>query len=189
MDRKNFYFRQIVGESDLDAAFTDVENALKDLVVSQELTGIVTGYEVSNPSTSPYQVDVSAGVAFSKSTGRRMTWGGGTVSLLTDEDSNAILLPLTTDGDVLVLSLFAKPVYIESDSRTDGNGNSLYYVRTEDVTLVLEQGTLGDTTATPAPTVPATRADQVLIADIIIYRVGGSDFIKSLSMGKLTVLM
>lgn len=167
MDRKNFYYRQKVAEVELDASFTNVEDALKKLALDHELTGIITGFIPSAPDTSPYEVTLSAGVAYSKTLGRGMTYAGGVVSLATDEASNPVTLP-SVDGQMRVVSLFIEPTYIESDPRVDGYGNPLNYVKTESATINVVASAFG-TIVTP-PTSPALRSDQVLLADIVTYQ-------------------
>ena len=167
MDRKNFYYRQVVGEVELDASFTDVENALKKLALDQELTGIITGFVPSAPDTSPYEVTLSAGVAYSKTLGRGMTYAGGVVSLATDEASNPVTLP-SVDGQMRIVSLFIEPTYIESDPRIDGYLNPLNFVKTEAATINVVASAFG-TIVTP-PVAPVLRSDQVLLADVITYQ-------------------
>jgi hypothetical protein len=186
MDRKNFYYRQLVGESDLDSAFDNVANAFKDLVISQKLTGIVSGLDFTAATLAPPQVAIAAGVAFSKTSGRRMAYAGATVSLTTDESSNPIAIPLVTNNDIIVLSLFLEPTYVESDPRTDGYGSPVNYVRTESCRINIVQGTLGNLSATPAPSVPALRSDQVLLADIIVHRAASINYITILQRSSIT---
>jgi hypothetical protein len=174
MDRKNFFYRQLVTEAELDAAFVDVENGLKNLVADNGLFGIIGGFTPSLPNTSPYQVTLSSGIAYSKTLGRRLNYAGGVVALSTDEGSNPVTLPVT-NGSVRIVSIFLNPTYVESDPRTDGYGNPVNFVKTESCEIRVAASAFGTISSLPTP--PALRSDQLLVADVVTYRDSGVNYI------------
>lgn len=188
MDRKNFFYRQVVTEAELDSGFDDVETGFKNLVVDHDLVGVLTGFAASGETLSPPQVNIAAGVAYSKTLGRRLNYAGGLIDLTIDEASNPITVPVASDNDIQVISLFLEPDYTESDLRTDGYGNPVYFQKTEAVNLNVVAGTLGNTSALPAPGIPSIRADQVLIADIVVYKLASVDYIVVLPPAEEIVL-
>lgn len=166
MDRKNFFYRQLVTEAEIDAAFTDVDNGFKNLLVDQGLSGVLSGFTPSSPSVSPYQVTLSSGIAYSKTLGRRLNYAGGVVSLATDELSNPVTLP--SIGNMQVISLFLEPAYTETDPRTDGYGIPVNFIKTE--TLTIKVAVSAYSSIPTVPPLTALRSDQILVADVVTYR-------------------
>ncbi len=70
-DRRDFYYLQLVTESELDDAFAGLEAADRDLVTDSGLIGIHAGLVVSQHSPQNLTVDVTSGSAYDQD-GQRM---------------------------------------------------------------------------------------------------------------------
>jgi hypothetical protein len=163
MDRFNFFFRQKVTEGELDAAFTAVEDALKDWALDNGVVGITSGAAVSeNAGTPNLTVDVGGPASIYNQNGNRVTWTGTQdVNCAVDENSNptAVAAP----GNEKWLTIFADYVQVQSDPRLDGDGNTVFYELTDSFALRVVQGAEA---VIPTATRPALRASQILLADV-----------------------
>lgn len=162
-NRKDFYFRHNVTESELDAAFNDLEVADFNLSVDHALVGIVEGMGVSEKSGTPdLTVDVAGpGAAYSKQ-GERIAFNSlQNVDLSVDD--GAVSTVVGTPGNSRVISLFVTFDRLLSDPRIDGNSNTVFHVRDESFAFSVVAGAEA-VTGLEVP--PALDPNKILLADI-----------------------
>jgi len=163
MDRFNFFFRQKVTEGELDSAFDAIEDALFNWALDNGVVGVTTGGVVTeNAGTPNMTVDVSGPATIYDQTGQRISWSPTQdVDCTVDENSNSTAV--TTPGNSKWITIFAQFKRVLSDPRLDGTGASVYFSRAEGFELHVAQGAEAVT-----PTRPAARADEILLADVLL---------------------
>jgi len=159
MDRLNFYYKQLVAESDLDDAFDKAEAADRNIVKDNALWGVNSGGAVTKQGAPDLTVAIAAFVGYSKGGERLYTAGSTTVDV--SQDVSSVSTAVATVGHSRWISIFAIPGRDYTDARTDGNGDPVYYDAAEAVTFRVVMGASG-----ASPTRPAVIADGILIADI-----------------------
>lgn len=161
-DRKDFFFRQKVTESELDEAFDDLENADRNIVIDANAEGVWFGLAVSeNGLGQDESVDVAAGSAYDQD-GQRMH-----LPSLQNLDVSVDLLSASTQvgssGNEKLVGVYLKFDRALSDPRVDGNSVTVFFERDESYQFVVRQG---PEEVAPATTAPALQADEILLADI-----------------------
>ena len=118
MDRLDYYYKQLVSESDLDLGFDDCENAMWKLAQDVGLFGAVTGGELTE--TNPVSMSLLASgplVAYDQA-GRRIYYGPiATVDCSIDEDGNPTIPSAGKQRWIMITAEFARNL---SDPRVDG---------------------------------------------------------------------
>lgn len=165
-DARQFYYRQKVTEDELNGAFAALEQADRYIVKDLGFVGIATGMVVTQHAGTPnLTVDVSAGVAYDFE-GRRIEFPNAITANLA-ADSNNASTAVAVNGNARVVSLSVVFDRQLSDPRTDGNGDTIYFVNDEfyqvQVTMGVE-ATLGTEVA------PSIDPDAILLADVkLVY--------------------
>ena len=118
MNRKDFYFTQLVDQVNMNDAFDDVDNALRTLFTDSEVFGIISGLRVPNSPSDVTSVAVEAGVAIDKN-GKRVPCAGPTCNLSVDSSSNPTAV--TTPEYERWISVFVKSSVSLSEAWTDGH--------------------------------------------------------------------
>lgn len=163
-DRSDFYYEQEVTQAEMDQAFSDMENADRNLIVdhtepgsskASSIWGVLTGLEVSERSGTPdLNVEIADGVAYDEQ-GRRIPHSGGPT-----------LLDLTTavpGSDSRYVRVYAEFSRVLSDPRTDGLGASIDYRQEEGVAFSFDLGT-----PAASPVKPTLLTDKVCLATVLI---------------------
>lgn len=165
MKRFDFYFEQLVGESDMDQLQSNIEESIWRLMTDQAYFGVTTGYSVVQHSPVPnLTVDVGGpGIAYDQ-LGRRV-YMSGSVALNMSIDSNGSPTTVVTVGNEKWLSVFVQFTRTQSDQRFDGNSLPVLYVNEEGYQFIVVQGAEA---SIGVATRPALRSDAVLIADVLI---------------------
>jgi len=161
VNRKDFYFKQKVTEAELDAAFDDVELALRALVTDLDFDGISYGLDVIQQPSPNLTVQVAAGGAYDQA-GRRITIAT-TQNLDLAVDESALNTAVVTPGNERWLSIFLEFDRALSVPRVDGNSVTVYFHRSDSFVLNVASG--GEATI-GAATRPPLRGDQLLLADV-----------------------
>jgi len=163
MRRYDFYFRQKVKESELDAAFDAVEVADRALATDMGIFGIFSGLTpTQHAPVANLSVDLTApGKAFDQ-LGQRLYVPTSQV-LDVSQDLNGIPTAVVAPGNSKILGLFLHFKRALSDPRVDGNGVPLYYQQDESFELRVRQGAEG-----LVPVVPPLQAEEVLLADVTL---------------------
>jgi hypothetical protein len=158
--RLNYYFRQKVGEGELDDGFAYLEDADQAIITDVGFTGVLNGMAVSQRAAGAnLTVDVSAGIAYDKSGERVQFSSTQNVDLSVDE--NGVSTAVASAGNTKVISVFAKFTRSLSDPRTDGNSVTVYFQEDESFAFIVRQS--GES-ASPSP--PALDTNMVLLADV-----------------------
>lgn len=161
--RRDYYFRQLVTEAELDAGFNGLEAADHAIMSDMSLVGVhqlaVVGQHAGTPNLT---VDVSApGIVYDQ-TGQRVTIPSlQNVNVAVDD--SAVATTVATPGNEKWVSVFVKFTRSLSDVRVDGNSNSVYFVRDESFIFSVLQGAEA---AIGVATKPALLSDGILLADV-----------------------
>jgi len=163
MKRLDFYFEQLVGESDMDQLQANAEESMNRIMTDQAYFGVTTGYSVVQHSPVPnLTVDVGGpGIAYDQ-LGRRVAMASS-VTLNMSTDSNGSPTTVVTGGNEKWVSVFVQFTRVNSDQRFDGNGLPVLYVSDEGYQFIVTQGAEA---LSGTATRPALNTDAVLIADV-----------------------
>jgi hypothetical protein len=161
--RFDMYFRQLLTEAELDAAFDGLEAADLSIMVDTGVQGVLSGGVVSEKSGTPnLTVDITGPCVIVDQTGRRVSWSA-LQNLNVAVDDSAVSTAVAGGGNEKWVSVFAKFARSLSDPRVDGNSNTVYFQRDESFTLSVVQGAEA---AIGVATRPALLGDGILLADI-----------------------
>lgn len=159
-NRKDFFFKQLVTEAELDAAFDGLENADRNLAIDLNLVGIAYGLEVTQQAVPNLTVQVAGpGAAYDQLGERMVITATQNVDLSVDE--NSVSTTVSTPGNSRILSVFLKFRRLLTDLRTDGNSLPVYFDRAESFEFKVAMGA-----EAASPVAPALRSDQILLADV-----------------------
>jgi len=163
-DRKNYYFKQLVTESELDAGFDQLEAADRLAISDQRLVGIFQGAGVAEAAVPNLTVDVAGPAVIYDQAGQRIFWSPTqSLDCSTDEDGN--LTFVVGGGNARIISVFAEFTRTLSDSRVDGNGATIFFDRAESFKINVVAGA---TVAAGGEVAPALRVGQILLCDITL---------------------
>lgn len=161
MDRLDYYFRQLVAESELDAGFDHAEAADRAMMVDLGLNGIMSGLGVIQAVAPAISVQVEGGRAYD-TLGQRL-YVPATQFLSLALDSNGVSTAVGSPGNAKVVSVFLSFSRANTDPRTDGNSVAVYFRRSESFTLVVRQGAEATEGSEVAPTL---ESEMIHLADI-----------------------
>lgn len=160
--RRDFYFRQLVMEDELDGAFAGLEDADRQVSIDQGMVGIAIAMAVAQEASPNLHVQVSGpGVCYDQAGQRIAIPTTQHVDCSVDEDG--LTTTVTTPGRSKKLAVFAEFDRILSDPRVDGNGDTINFDRDEGFKLNVVQSA-----EAISPTLVPLRSDQILLADITI---------------------
>jgi len=161
MDRLDYYFRQKVTEAELDLGFDNAEVADRAMISDNGLIGIMSGLGVSQASPTPnVSVDVGTGVGYDQA-GQRL-FSNAVENVDVSVDSSSVSTDVATPGNSKIVSVFAEFVRNLSDPRIDGNSQTVFFQRDEDLTFFVKQG--AESAGSPTP--PGLESGRILLADI-----------------------
>jgi hypothetical protein len=162
-NRKDFYFRQLVNEAFMDAAFDDLENADRNLAVDISVIGIISGLVATQHSPTPdLTIDLTGpGTAYDQA-GRRMFVPTATSGLDCSQDEDGNPTAVVGGGNERWCSVQLRFDRTLANPEVDGNGNTVYTDQDESFELaVVRAGEF----ATGTNTKPALPADGRLVCD------------------------
>jgi hypothetical protein len=158
LNRYNFYFKQLVGESDLDGAFDKAEAADHAIITDQGVFGIMSGLNVAEVGVPNLTVDVSIGRGYDQQ-GRRI------LNPATQNVDLSSVLPLG-GGNLKWVSVAIRFARFESDPRVDGNNVNIFYNLAESFELFLVEG--AESAGPPAR--PGKPGNGLVLADILLVQ-------------------
>lgn len=167
MDRKNYYFRQKVTDTELDGGFDYAENADHYLMSDPQMGGIYDGMGVGQHSVPNLSVDVDGPGQAYDAYGQRIAFASlqnCDVSVDHDGVSTAVVNP----GNEKFISVFIKFKRVESDPRVDGYGHVVHFERSESWEFYVTQGSEAPITVPPTAPRPPLEADGLLLCDILL---------------------
>ncbi|MCP4678759.1 MAG: hypothetical protein GY854_25385 [Deltaproteobacteria bacterium] len=163
-DRVNFFFRQRVTEAELDVAFELLEKADRDLASDIGVYGIISGASpVQHSPVADLTIDLVAPARAYDRLGQRIFFGSDQ-RVDCAADYTGIPTDVSTAGNERRLAVFLAFDRIESDPRTDGNSQQVYFRRDEAFQIKVRQAPEGPAGA--APLVPLEE-DELLVCDIL----------------------
>lgn len=161
-NRRNFYYRQLVTDGELDQGFNELEKADRFMMADFELIGVARSATLTEHSPSvDLTLDVSGGGLIYDQQGRRISIPSLQVVNIA-VDSNAVSTAVVGAANEKWISVFAKFKRVLSDSRIDGNSNPVFFVDDESFEFVVVQGTEA---AVGVAARPALLADGILLGD------------------------
>ncbi len=162
MDKRDFYFDEIISQGDMDGIFGWAEEADHALAVDTEMVGIAGGLVASEDAPLSLNVQVTGGAAYDKD-GQRIHIAGMTlVDCSKDEYGNDTIVPV--GGQERVVSVFVRFKRDLQDPEVDGNSLEVYTKMLESAELFVRMGTpalIG--VAIP----PALMDDALLVIDLL----------------------
>lgn len=161
-NRRDYYFRQLVTEAELDEGFADLEDADHALMQDMGVVGVLYGLGVAQAVVPNLTVTVAGPGAAYDSSGQRV-FVASNQSVDVSKDSNNVSTAVSTSGKEKKISVFVQFARALSDPRTDGNGAQVFFLRAESFQFVVLQGTEANTGTSTAPSTPA---GAVRLADI-----------------------
>lgn len=160
MNRRDYYYLQLLSESELDDGFDQAEAADRAMMSDLAILGILSGMQVTEHSPANISVDIAAGVAYD-SVGQRLRVPTDQVLSLTNDHLGSSTAVVTV-GNSKKVAVFVKFERSLSDPRIDGNTDTVYFVRNETYVFKVVQG--GESSSPTPPAAPD--AECVLLADI-----------------------
>jgi hypothetical protein len=162
-DRTDFYFRQRVTESELDLAFSLLEQADRNLASDLGVFGIIAGAVPAPHAPVPdLTVDLTAATSAYDRLGQRIFFGTGQRVDCT-LDASGVPTDVAGQGNERWLAIFLRFGRRLSDPRTDGNSQQVYFRRDESFELVVRQGL----EAAAGAAVPVALQDgELLLCDV-----------------------
>lgn len=161
MDKRDWYYRQLVTESDLDESFDWAETADRAQNEDFGIVGAFSGLGVTPNAPADLNVLVAAGVGCDKD-GKRLYISSQQI-VDCSEDVYGASTSVSGGSNEKFISIFLGFDQVLSTPETDGNGLSVYTEITESFELYVLQGT---ETAIGAATPPALQSDAILLADV-----------------------
>ncbi len=173
-DRRDYFFKQKVTEAELDVGFDTLEQAERNFSIDLGFTGIVKNGVVTENSPQDLQVLVTGPLTARSPLGERLTFVPTlTVDLGTDGNlpvgaggtGDGVSTAVVGGSNERWIGIFMVFDRILSDPRTDGNGLTVNFVRTESFHFVIVAGAEA---AAPIPiaSAPATPAGAIRYADV-----------------------
>ena len=163
-NRHDYFFRQKVTEAELDSGFDKLEDADRDIMSDQLLSGVMSNGVVSEAAAPDLTVDVSGPHITYDQQGRRI-FHSSLQNVDATLDEVGASTAVAGGGNEKILALFVEFDRLLSDPRTDGNGATVFFVRDESFKFNIVQSAEAPIgTAVPPP----LRGDQILLADITL---------------------
>lgn len=166
MDSTNFYYKQVVGEDDMDLSFEQVRAALRQQELDIGAVGIKAGGDIVEASPTPNMtVELDTPLVGVDADGNRI-YVASEDPIDVSVDSNAVSTAVIGGGNEKYVSVFVRYTTVQSDPRIDGNSNVVYWLVSASHEIVVVQGAEAPAgTATP----PSLLADALLCGDVLLY--------------------
>jgi hypothetical protein len=163
VDKRNFYYSEIVTASAMNEAFDGVESAIRAVSEDNDITGIVSGFGVTEQAPPAMAVDVGGpGIAYDKD-GKRLSTAATTTAVDCSTDEYGVSTTVTTPGESRYLGIFVRFLERSEDPEIDGNGVSVYTRSYEDIEIFVRQGA-----SAVGPSRVALLDNAILLADVLL---------------------
>lgn len=166
MDSTNFYYKQVVGEDDMDLSFEQVRAALRQQELDIGAVGLKAGGDIVEATPTPNMtVELDTPLVGVDADGNRI-YVASENPIDVSVDSNAVSTAVIGGGNEKYVSVFVRYTTVQSDPRIDGNSNVVYWLVSASHEIVVVQGAEAPAgTATP----PSLLADALLCGDVLLY--------------------
>jgi len=163
----DFYFKQIVTQSQMDWAFDSVQDAIHSVSLDCALTGILDGMDPQQHAPLPDKnVDiVGPGIAYDPD-GQRIYVPDSLTVLDCSQDEFGTDTDPPTAGWWRVFSIFARFERDLTEPALDGNNNVVYTKQLESFEFFVRNGT--EAATGPAAVPPPLLTDAVLVVDVLV---------------------
>lgn len=162
MDLRDWYYKQLVTQGEMDQAFGWAQSADWAQVEDLVFWGIIDQLGVTEEATPDLTVDVAGpGLAYGKDGERIFVASTQNVDCSVDEYGSPTAV--VGAGNEKYLSLFVRFARNPQAPEVDGNGLTVYTEQFESYELIVRQGTEA---VIPTATAPALLGDAILLADI-----------------------
>jgi hypothetical protein len=161
MDVRDWYLGQLVTEGEMDGAFAAVEESIKRGWSDAGMSGVISGFTVSQHTPNNLKVNVVGGLAVTPLGERVYLPNASTITVDCEFDNNGDPTAVTTIGNSRVLSVIAFFDRALSDPRTDALSQTVYFQRNEYLSIEIIQGAEAG-----SPSAPAVPAGGVRLANI-----------------------
>lgn len=160
--RRNYYFKQLVQEGELDAGFTALEAAVWALPADFSMTGIVANAAVNQHAGTPdLTVDISGSAFVYDPFGKRINIVAlQNVNVAVDSAGASTSVG---SGNERWVSIFIKYKKLLSDPRIDGNSNTVFFIEDESFEFVVVKG---EEAAVGTGVRPSLLSDAILLGDL-----------------------
>lgn len=162
MDRTDFYFRQLVTESEMDLTLDQVQDRIEaaDSQGEHGFDGMVDGGGVTESSPPALTVDVDGPAIGYLPDGKRVSWPlPETIDV--SQDKLGAPTAVGTPGNSKILSVFVEFDEDLQDLRIDGNSLPVYWKRLADHNIYVLQSA---ESVTPTPV--SLQSDALLLCDV-----------------------
>lgn len=163
MNARDWYIGQLVTEGEMDGAFAAVEESIKHGWSDAGMSGVISGFTVSQHTPNNLKVDVVGGLAVTPLGERVYLPDASTIVVDCEYDNNGDPTAVTTIGNSRVLSVIAFFDRSLSDPRTDALSQTVYFQRNEYLSIEVIQGAEAG-----SPSAPAVPAGGVRLANITL---------------------
>lgn len=163
-NRRDYYYRELVSEDELDAGFEGLEEADRAIIADLGLYGLASslGVVTQHAGTPNLSVDVSGSVPIYDKLGQRVLIPSAQTRDMS-VDSSSVSTAVSGAGNEKWVSLFAAFDRALSDPRVDGNSNTVFFVRNETFKFVVTQGAEAGSGLAARPSLDST---NILLADV-----------------------
>lgn len=158
-DRRDYFFKQRVTESELDAGFEKLEEAGWNLAADIGIYGIISGAVPTQHSpVANLTIDLTGPAKSYDRFGRRV-YLGTDQNVDVSVDENGVPTTVATVGHERWLAVFVGFDRNLDDERIDGNGQAVFFVRDESFQIIVRQGA----SAAAGTAVKVALDDQLLL--------------------------
>lgn len=161
----DWFYRQIVSQSQLDWAFEQVQAADHDQSVDNSLVGILSGMDITENSPTPdLTVNASAGVAYDND-GQRMALTGVLTNIDCSMDEYGVSTTVTSALNERWISIFVRFERDLTEPAVDGNSLTVYTKQIEDLEVFVRQAA---EQVIGTDLKPPILSDAILLCDIYL---------------------
>lgn len=162
MDKRDFYYGEIVTEATLDQSFDWAEDADQNLAAETGMEGIHTGLTVAEQAVPDLTVAVAGGAATGPD-GERIYVAAPSTTVDCSVDRYGTTTAVGGPGNEKYLAIYARFTRNATNPAVDDNGVTVYTRQYEAAEFLVEQGVEA---IIPTAVRPALLADAVHLADV-----------------------
>jgi len=163
MNFRDWYYKQIVTESEMDEAFGWVEDSIWEVATDNDLVGVHSASEPAQHGLGDLTVDVPGPLVATGKEGERIYIADSTTNLDCTVDEYGVSTAVVGAANSKILSVFVRFKRRLEAPETDGNGATIYTEQFEDAEIFLRQGA-----EAVVPSAPPLMSSALLLGDITL---------------------